>query len=72
MHRYYNINIETVPLVLLVGVSGSRLYYSDVELQKLFARYNGQGVAADQPGWNGTSGCVKIFEKYNAMIRSSE
>jgi hypothetical protein len=51
-----------------VGVPGPSLDYTDADIQKLFARYNGQGDAAQQYGTE-LLGVYHIFEKYNALIR---
>lgn len=73
LHDDGNYNIGTVPLVLFqggteVGVSGIRLNYTDTELHKLFARYNGTNSDADHYGGE-LLGAYKIFERYNATLR---
>lgn len=73
LHDDGNYNIATVPLVLFegaaqVGVPGLRLDYTEVELRKVFARYNGTGAAADQYGGE-LHGVYRIFESFNASLR---
>ncbi|MDQ3579444.1 MAG: hypothetical protein M3443_17990, partial [Actinomycetota bacterium] len=73
LHDDGNYNIATVPLVLFeggsqVGVTGLRLDYTEAELRKLFARYNGTGPDADAYGGE-LHGTYLIFERYNALSR---
>ncbi|WP_245614487.1 glycoside hydrolase domain-containing protein [Actinokineospora inagensis] len=73
LHDNGNYNISTVPLVLFeggsqVGVTGRRLDYTEVELKKLFARYNGTGAPADLYGRE-LYGMYLVFEGYNARLR---
>lgn len=51
-----------------VGVSGLRLTYSDQEVRKLFARYNGAGAESDHYGVE-LFGVYQIFDPYNARQR---
>jgi peptidoglycan hydrolase-like protein with peptidoglycan-binding domain len=73
LHDDGNYNISTVPLVLFegaaqVGVPGIRLNYSDDELKRIFARYNGTGADADHYGVE-LFGVYNIFERYNMLLR---
>jgi hypothetical protein len=73
LHDDGNYNISTVPLVLFqggteVGVTGQRLTYSDDDIRKLFARYNGVGADSDHYGAE-LFGVYQIFDSYNARRR---
>jgi peptidoglycan hydrolase-like protein with peptidoglycan-binding domain len=73
LHDNGNYNIGTVPLVLFeggaqVGVSGIRLDYSDTDLRRILARYNGTGPDSDHYGVE-LHGVYQIFERYNATLR---
>jgi peptidoglycan hydrolase-like protein with peptidoglycan-binding domain len=73
LHDDGNYNVATVPLALFegaaaIGVTGLRLNYTDTELQRIFARYNGTGPDADHYGVE-LHGVYRIFEAYNAALR---
>jgi peptidoglycan hydrolase-like protein with peptidoglycan-binding domain len=73
LHDDGNDNIATVPLVLFegaaqIGVAGLRLNYTDDELRRVFARYNGTGPDADHYGAE-LLGAYRVFEGHNAALR---
>jgi peptidoglycan hydrolase-like protein with peptidoglycan-binding domain len=73
LHDDGNDNVSTVPHVLFegaaqIGIPGLRLDYTDNELQRIFARYNGSGAEADHYGLE-LHGVYRIFERHNATLR---
>lgn len=67
-------NLSAVPKVLLwgaslLGIVGPRLNYSDNEVRRIIARYNGTGDDAEAYGYE-VKGGYDIFESYNASIRN--
>jgi peptidoglycan hydrolase-like protein with peptidoglycan-binding domain len=73
LHDDGNYNISTVPYVLFegaaqIGVPGLRLNYTEGELRRIFARYNGTGANADHYGVE-LHGVYQIFERCNATLR---
>lgn len=69
-----NYNLATVPLVLfeggerLAGIRGQRLTFTDGEMEKMFASYQGNGSNSVTYGRE-LIGVYRCFETYNKLVR---
>lgn len=69
-----NYNLETCALTLLYGAAEkgydkiNPYHYTEEQIQKILARYNGTGDKAEEYGTKNI-GLYKIFEKYNSQAR---
>ncbi len=69
-----NYNLETCALTLLYGAAEkgydkiNPYHYTEEQIQKILARYNGTGDKAEEYGRKNI-GLYKIFEKYNSQAR---
>lgn len=52
-----------------IGIMGVQLDYTPLQVQKILARYNGEGIDAELYGEE-NKGVYDIFEAYNAALRA--